>query len=213
MARVFEVGGADYVTMPLEPNTLKTRVRTQLELHRLRQLAANVLALDPLTEVADQRGVEDFVDVEWSRAARDATSLSLILLQVDSFKGLMESRGRLAGDECLLQISTEVASTIRRPMDLLGRYGDEGFAIVLPATEAYGAVYLAETIRQQVGTLDIPNPASQKSKWVSVSLGVATAVPFPGGKPAPLFEAAVKALEAAMEQGGNCYQQVEPVFD
>lgn len=212
-ARAFEVGAADHLRRPIDEATARARARTHIELQRLRELTSRALALDPLTEVADQAGVEEFLTMEWKRAAREATSLSLILLRVDYFQGLIGSRGRQMADDCLRQLSTELASSIRRPMDFLGRFEDDGFAIVLPVTEPYGASYLADLMRQQIETLTLPNPGSTVSSFLTVSAGVATTIPFPGSDAESLFRAAQRGLELAVLGGGNRVRKVEPSFD
>lgn len=212
-AIVFESGARDYVSRPLDEATVIARVETHLELQRIRTLTATALSLDMLTEVPDRRSVEEFLEMEWGRAAREATPLSLILLRVDHFKSLVEHRGRQAGDDCLRQIAEELTSSVRRPMDFLGRYSEDTFAIVLPVTEAHGATYLAERMCEQVEFLEIPHPGSETSGHVTISGGVSTILPYPGSSPTPLIDAAVQGLDLAAGEGGNRVHPIVPVME
>lgn len=210
-AILFEAGASDYVSLPIDKAALIARVETHLELKRLRELTATALALDALTEVADKRGVEEFIEMEWGRAAREATPLSLIMVRIDSFRELQEHRGRQAADGCLRMLAEELMGSIRRPMDFLGRYGEDSFAVVLPVTEAHGATYLSERMCEQVQFLEIPHPGSQTSEYVTISAGVATVIPFPGSSSKYLSQAALEGLERSISEGGNRVHRIELV--
>ena len=210
---VFACGAEDYVAKPIDEPTLLARVAIHLELNRLRELTSSALALDALTEVADRRGVEEHLETEWGRAAREATPLSFILLRIDHFDALLSSLGPDAGDDCLRKVAEELTSTVRRPMDFLGRYNTDTFAVVLPVTEAHGASYLAERMCEQVEFLEIQNPGAPAAQHVTMSAGVATLLPFPGSAPTPLVEAAQEGVELAFQAGGNGVRTVEPVVN
>jgi diguanylate cyclase (GGDEF)-like protein len=210
---VFEAGARDYLTKPLDDSTVVARVDTHLELQRIRDLTAHALSLDTLTEVPDRRGVEEFLDMEWGRAAREATPISLILIRVDHFESLVKQRGRLVGDDCLRTLAEELTNSVRRPMDFLGRYAEDTFAVVLPVTESHGATYLAERMCEQVEFLEIPHPGSETLGYVTTSAGVATILPFPGSTPKPLIDAAADGLDRATKEGGNRVEPVEPIVE
>lgn len=204
-ARVFEAGAADWVARPFDAATLRARVRTHLELARLRARAR-----EAPSESAEQRAVEERLLLEWRRAAREATPLSIVVLRVDHFAALVEHGGRDAGDDCLRRVAAELAGSLRRPTDVLGRWGDDGFAAVLPSTEAHGAAYLAEQMCELVEFLEIPHPRSPTAPFVTVSAGVATTIPYPETTPASLVEAALEGLRQAERAGRNRVGRAEP---
>lgn len=204
-ARVYEAGAADWVARPFDAATLRARVRTHLELARLRARAS-----EAPSESAEQRALEERLLLEWRRAAREATPLSLVVLRVDHYAELVERLGREAGDDCLRRVAAELAGAIRRPTDVLGRWGDDGFAAVLPSTEAHGAAYLAERMRELVEFLELPHPRSAAGPVVTVSAGVATTIPYPETTPAPLVEAALEGLAQAERAGRNRVGRAEP---
>jgi diguanylate cyclase (GGDEF)-like protein len=209
-ARAFEVGAADWVSRPLDEATLRARVRTHLELARLRAQAASAAGGEAPAGAADQRGVEEHLVMEWRRAAREATPVSIVALRLDHFRACVDALGREAGEEVLRRVAAELARSIRRPMDFLGRYGDDGFVAVLPSTEEHGAAYLAERMLELVEFLDIPRPGSPVAPVVTASAGVATTIPYPETEPWPLLEVALEALRRAEEGGGNRVGRIEP---
>ncbi len=210
VSQVFQVGGADHVRRPFESETLRARIQLQLELSRLRAFAKTALALDPVTDVAEQRGVEEYIDLEWKRALREATPLSLVVTRIDAFSAFHEARGSVATEDCLRTIATELTAIIRRPMDFLGRWEDDGFAVVLPVTEGAGARYLAELMRQGVETLTMPHPCSKVSSFVTLSIGVATTVPYSNSDAAQLVSSVRQAVEKATLSGGNTVRVIKP---
>ena len=204
-----QAGAVDHLTTPFEMATAKARIRAHLELKWLREHAESALSLDPLTELPDQLGVEEFLVMEWGRAIRESSPTSLILVDIDSFAAYNEARGRQAGDDCLRQVATQLASTVRRPMDFLGRYGNDLFAAVLPSTDGSGAAYLAERMRVRVQALGLSHPESEISKNVTACTGAATAIPTRDSTADLLINVARRALEDAKKAGGNAARNLE----
>lgn len=163
----------------------------------LRQLAN----LDGLTQIANRRRFDECLNADWKRLRREQAPLSLILLDVDFFKRYNDAYGHLAGDDCLRQVAGAIKSVVRRPGDLVARFGGEEFAVILPNTNIEGAVFVAEAIRQAVSNLAIPHSQSKVCGYVTVSLGVASSVPNSELSPQHLMNAADAALYAAKKEG------------
>jgi len=175
---------------------------------KLREQELEVLALrDSLTGLANRRQFDDALDREWKRAWRERTKLSLILLDVDSFKQFNDCYGHPFGDDCLRVVARAIRSTVSRASDLVARYGGEEFAIILPVTDSAGALLVAESVRANIEDLHLAHKASAAgSDWVTASLGVATASPRdlgPLGTPEPLVLAADAVLYKAKAEGRN----------
>jgi diguanylate cyclase (GGDEF)-like protein len=168
------------------------------EITRLERLAFS----DGLTRIANRRRFDEAFPAEWSRAARSAMPLTLMMLDVDYFKVFNDTYGHQAGDECLVRVAAALASVISRPGDLVARYGGEEFVVLLPGTDASGAVALAEKIRQAVAAESIEHRGSSLGQ-VSVSIGIATAVPEPRERPEQLLHAADDSLYKAKLAGRN----------
>ncbi|MEA5452404.1 GGDEF domain-containing protein [Leptolyngbya sp. CCNP1308] len=130
----------------------------------------------------------------------DPASLSLILCDIDHFKLYNDTYGHQAGDYCLQQVAQTLSSVVNRPMDLVARYGGEEFVILLPETDAIGAVHVAEQICNQVRSLAIPHHRSLQ-KCVTISAGIATLNPCIESRIAKLILMADQALYQAKEEG------------
>jgi diguanylate cyclase (GGDEF)-like protein/PAS domain S-box-containing protein len=159
--------------------------------------------LDPLTQIANRRHFSAFLDKEWQRAMRTAQPLSLVVLDVDHFKLYNDTLGHAAGDACLQKVAQALHAQAHRPTDLAARYGGEEFVLLFPETPADSALELAEAIRGAVQALDIPNPRSPTSPWLTVSVGVATIVPTQLDEIETLFVCADRAMYAAKAAGRN----------
>ena len=159
--------------------------------------------LDPLTQIANRRHFDSFLEKEWQRAVRGGGALSLVVLDVDHFKLYNDSLGHPAGDSCLQQVAQAIASHAARPGDLAARYGGEEFVMLFADTDADGALHLAEAIRMHIEALQLPHPRSATSPWITVSIGVATIHPHQLDDREALFVAADRALYVAKEGGRN----------
>ncbi|MFZ6769516.1 sensor domain-containing diguanylate cyclase [Undibacterium sp. Di26W] len=158
---------------------------------------------DALTELANRRNFDIALEEEFSRAIRNASSLALIMIDVDHFKQYNDLYGHAAGDECLRKISQAVKSCQNRAGDLTARYGGEELAVILPTTDAEGALIIAERIRTTIRNLGISH-AGNETGIVTISAGVDAMIPVKDvNKPIELIEAADNALYAAKKSGRN----------
>lgn len=157
---------------------------------------------DSLTGLANRRRLQKVLEQEWSRALRRREPLALCLLDLDHFKLLNDTRGHLAGDQCLQAVAAFLALTVGRTGDLVARYGGEELAVLLPATDLAGALRLAARLCQGIEEQAIPHPAAPAGR-VTASVGVAALVPEPGQEAEVLIEAADLALYRAKAAGRN----------
>ena len=134
---------------------------------------------------------------------RNESPISLIMVDIDFFKGYNDYYGHQKGDRCLKSIANTITGRLRRPGDLAARYGGEEFVIVLPGTDLEGAVCVSESIRSRIEELGIPHPKSRVSDSLTISLGVASAIPRRGTSPNGLVAVADKALYQAKRKGRN----------
>ena len=172
--------------------------------HKQSETALQRAALvDPLTRIANRRHFDAFMDKEWARAIRSGQPLSLIVCDVDHFKGYNDSLGHAAGDACLQAIAEALQSHAMRPTDLAARYGGEEFVILLADTAEDAAARLGEAARAHVERLAIPNPRAATSGVVTVSVGVASIVPTLFDDVRSFFVAADRAMYEAKARGRN----------
>jgi diguanylate cyclase (GGDEF)-like protein len=127
--------------------------------------------VDGLTQVFNRRYFVETLEREIGRALRYRRDLSLIMFDIDRFKGVNDSFGHLAGDHVLKHLASVIKTRIRRE-DVLARYGGEEFAIVLPEIDGYNAMQFAEKIRKLVEVAEFK--FEDAIIPVTVSIGVAS---------------------------------------
>lgn len=171
------------------------------QLEAANQELERLASVDGLTQVANRRRFDEYLNTEWRRLAREQKPLSLILCDIDYFKRYNDTYGHLAGDDCLQQVASVLRQALRRPTDLVARYGGEEFAIILPNMDARGAASIAEAIRLGVRQLQIPHAQSLSSTYVTLSLGIACKIPTPDISPQQLIATADQGLYQAKAQG------------
>jgi two-component system, chemotaxis family, response regulator WspR len=219
-----QAGATDLMYRPIRPRELTARVRAALagrrereeRSRRERRLAEisrelidtnrhleRLVCVDSLTGLANRRHLGTILGGEWRRAVRTSGEISVLMIDLDEFHAYNETWGHPGGDTCLRRVSEALAGQLRRPSDLLGRYGGEEFLAILPDTASEGAALVAERLRQVVQALDLPHPRSPH-RVVTVSIGAATVRPDASGGPDDLIAAADRALYLAKQAGRNC---------
>lgn len=161
---------------------------------------AALATTDGLTGVGNRRAFDTRLAREAARVSKTGGCVSLLLVDIDFFKRLNDTRGHLVGDECLRWVADALRTATERATDHVARYGGEEFAILLPLTGPAGAREIAERARQAVADLRIAHPASPFGH-VTISIGCATA--SGAFDPADLTRRADLALYAAKHAGRN----------
>jgi diguanylate cyclase (GGDEF)-like protein len=175
-------------------------MQAEQELQSARDKMEAMSLTDSLTGIANRRSFDRTLEVEWRRAVRRKTPLSLLMIDVDFFKHLNDKYGHPYGDACLVSIAQALQSALPRSADLLARYGGEEFGVILSATDARGADTVAFRMREFVRALHLKNE-TPIGRFVTISIGVAT-YEFPhGGNSGSLIKAADEALYLAKRRG------------
>lgn len=216
LERGISVGGDDYLIKPVSEMVLVAKVRAMQRIAQMRYSLVvltrrlddanrelrRLSSVDGLTSVANRRMFDEALTREWSRGVRHASQLSLLMCDVDYFKQYNDSYGHQAGDECLKTVAQTLAARVKRPTDLVARYGGEEFAVLLPDTDAEGALKLAEAMRQAIQALGA-NHAGSPLGSVTMSVGVASMI---AGRSEPGSAGLVKAADEALyeaKRGGR----------
>jgi diguanylate cyclase (GGDEF)-like protein len=159
--------------------------------------------VDGLTGIANRRYFDVAIDRELRRAQRMGSALSLLLIDIDSFKAYNDHFGHQQGDTCLTTIAQALAVQLKRPADVAARYGGEEFAAILPDTSLEQAGLHADAIRAHVASLALAHAPAAHWPVVTLSIGVAS-LECEGLHDVPtLIEAADQALYAAKRGGRN----------
>ncbi len=167
------------------------------ELNSLNGRLAQLATTDGLTGLSNRRTFDGFLHREYS----DQDTLSVLLFDIDHFKGYNDTFGHQAGDECLKAVAKAIADATSNTSGISARYGGEEFAIVLPNVSEANALKVAEAVRLTVRSLGIPNPAAPRG-YVTVSVGVSSKTEATLNE-AMLVGDADLALYEAKRQGRN----------
>ncbi|MFM7887524.1 MAG: diguanylate cyclase domain-containing protein [Pseudanabaena sp.] len=226
--RAYEVGASDYVTKPIHWAVLRQRVRRLLEQANLRKQLEDanrrsaivvkelqsLVSIDGLTQVANRRCLDEYLEQEFKRSSREKVPISLVLCDIDFFKNYNDNYGHQEGDLCLQAVAQAISKATNRPADLVARYGGEEFVIVLPNTDQEGAVNVAMKAIKLVRSLQLPHAYSEAASYMTISCGVATLFPHQDIQSINLLlKSADRALYIAKAEGRNCVGQSELVKD
>ncbi|MFB2834177.1 AAA-like domain-containing protein [Floridanema evergladense] len=173
--------------------------KENLELRRLRDI-------DDFTQLANRRYFEQYLEQQWQKLAKETSPLSLILCDIDFFKIYNKTQGSEAGDNCLRQIAEVLRQLVRKSHDVVARYQEDEFGIILPNANANIACEVAERIREKVKSLAInhdPKIGGLPAPVLTVSLGVASTIPQSNINSDSLFRKAKEALSQAKTLGRN----------
>lgn len=199
-----KLGAVDYITKPINLPVAKARIHNHIQSKQQADLLELLSLFDPLTDICNRRRFDESLISEWKRSVRDKTSLSLIMIDIDHFKQYNNHYGHSAGDICLRKVAGELSRNLVRPGDLIARYDDGEFVVILPDTAEKGALHVAERLRECVEKMDLPHACSETIPVVTVSLGVATGNKVPDYfLPQTLKDAAGNALRMAKKAGRN----------
>ena len=147
--KAYDIGGSDYITKPVKPKELFVRVKKELKIKALIHNLENIASTDHLTSLYNRRYFFSIVVDIVNLAKRDKKNISMLMLDIDKFKNINDTYGHQSGDEVIIHLS-ESLRMITRNSDIACRYGGEEFLILLPNTDADGALKIAEKIRKYV---------------------------------------------------------------
>lgn len=200
--KCWEAGGVDFVEKPVNPTTLRNRVKSHLN-HKLKtDLLEKLIYLDRLTGAYNRHYLEDNLPSVIRDSVRNERDLSFILFDIDFFKQFNDIYGHLKGDTCLWKISKETMQSLLRPRDTLVRVGGEEFLVILPETDTKGAFSVAKRLIATISSLKIEHKASP-TKVVTVSAGVSCYQTADGESSENAILRADKALYKAKASGRN----------
>jgi diguanylate cyclase (GGDEF)-like protein len=191
------LGAVDYIVKPLNAAVLRARIKTHLSIADKMRSIEKAPQSDPLTGLPNKRSFDERITIEWKRAAREKTPMSL--LSVFAADGEASARG-----EAFLKALTDIlARNARRPSDLAASLEAGRFAVLLPNTSMNGAVKIAEEIYSQAETA----LAVDGNKHAAViNIGVVSQIPQADMTLEDFFARAEKALFQAKASGLICQE-------
>ena len=163
----------DYVKVPVDKNEVLIRTKNMLKIKELRDKMRTLSTTDELTGLHNRKYLLERMDQEISRAKRYATPLSLLLFDLDFFKSVNDIYGYEWGDVLLKSIADKLRQVIRKE-DILTRYGDEEYVVVLPNTPEENAFLFAERFRKEVERMEFIPAGEEERHPITISGGIAT---------------------------------------
>jgi diguanylate cyclase (GGDEF)-like protein len=212
------LGANDYISKPFRVEELIARVAVAIRLKRERdrlresaeesqrraEAASEMSMTDALTGLLNRYGLQRALQRELSEARRYARPLSCLLLDVDFFKTVNDTHGHAAGDAALAQAARALAESVRGS-DVVCRYGGEEFLVLVPETNARGALALAEKIRLAVSSMLFGD--GERAFALTLSAGVAELRPDESGN--DMIARADEALYHAKQRGRDRVEAAE----
>ena len=180
--------------------TVATQIASSMANLHLRAVLHSQSIKDPLTGLFNRRYLEETMQREELRAARNKTTLSVVMLDLDHFKAFNDGHGHQAGDQVLRLVGEALRQAIRGE-DIACRYGGEEFTLILPGASLDDAVHRAEQVRAAIAQLPV-RLGGRTLESITVSLGVAT-YPTHGDNWTRVLQAADAALYRAKQKGRN----------
>lgn len=222
-----ESGGDDYLVKPVSTTVLQAKLRA---MQRLRRMQTRLIELsdelrlaneqltklsneDALTRLPNRRAFDMRLQHEILCARRDQQPLTLVLCDIDHFKGYNDRLGHVEGDACLQRMAALLQETCRRPRDCAARYGGEEFGLILPGTPRSGAMTFARAVLRTLALTAMPHPGSAVAPYVTLSGGITTCTPDEGTTLEGLLRRADDALYAAKSRGRNRFFSFEMQMD
>lgn len=203
-----ELGVDDFLVKPINRQELAVRIRALLEkkqqLNKLRthyETALNSAIYDWLSGVYNHGYFKRFLDLEIKRSLRQSYPVSLIMIDIDDFKGYNDSLGHAEGDKILKELA-QVLKNATREVDLVSRYGGDEFAVILPYADKQGGAKVARRIEQAIRAHDFLPGRSEQLKRLTCSIGVA-AFPSDASTGEELIQNADAMLYTAKQRGKN----------
>jgi len=184
--------------------TLELNIALQ-ELESANQELERKNVLDELTGLHNRRFYDQKILAEYRRSRRNLTALSFVLIDIDHFKSVNDNYGHLAGDQCLIWLAKHIKQSLKRSADKAFRYGGEEFCLILPNTDAEGALLLAEQLRLAVSEHAFTSQEIEIA--LTISCGICTYQQQVDIGPEQIFAGADKALYQAKHDGRNQTKQ------
>lgn len=194
----------DYVKTPVDNQELIIRTKNMLKIKELRDKMKTLATTDELTGLHNRKYLLERLEQEISRAKRYGNALSLLLFDLDFFKAVNDIYGYEWGDVLLKSIADKLRNVIRKE-DILTRYGDEEYVVVLPNTSEENAFLFAERFRKEVERMEFIPAGEEERHPITISGGISTfpCIPDTEEDANTIIRYAEHALYNAKKRGKN----------
>jgi diguanylate cyclase (GGDEF)-like protein len=202
-----DAGADDYITKPFDQNELQVRLRAgtrlvdlQSQLLKAREDLREQATRDSLTRLWNRSSILNELGRELARLERECRPLGVVIVDLDHFKHVNDTKGHLAGDAVLREAARRMQNSIRQ-YDSIGRYGGEEFLILFPGCGEAESYAQADRLRKQLAQADMP--VNDGALRITASFGVTAALPGDNCTQEALIRRADEALYVAKKCGRN----------
>jgi len=202
-----EAGADDFLSKPVDPMELRSRIMVGKRIVELQQSLRFAATHDFLTNLLNRAEILAALGREFSRSGREEKPTTVILADIDHFKRVNDTLGHAAGDEVLKEVARRLKADLR-PYDVVGRYGGEEFLVILPGCNLTTGARRADEIRNLVAKNPITTPFGTTS--ATVSMGVTATVAARDRTVSELLREADVSLYAAKKNGRNRVEVFSP---
>ncbi len=186
-----------------EDSLIYAVARDMSERDRLIDRLRTISPVDGLTGLATRQVFESQLSKEWNREQRFHQPLSVALVDADLFGDYNSEHGHTAGDEAIRSIGSVLREQFKAAGNLAARTAGDKFGLILPGVDSAAAAADAEIAREKIERLDIPHPLEKSAPRVTVSIGIAAAIPADGTQAEELLRRAEDAVRSAKNEGRN----------
>jgi two-component system cell cycle response regulator len=208
LVKALDLGLNDVLTRPIDPQELAARVRSQVKAKRYADFLRNNLdqslemaVTDQLTGLHNRRYMIGQLEALVSRTAQGGEPVAALMIDIDHFKAINDSRGHASGDEVLRRFAVRLSASVRA-IDVPCRYGGEEFTVIMPDTHLEDARRIADRIRRQVAGSAFDLAGGETPLTVTISIGVAATSGL-NDTAAALLKRADEAVYEAKAAGRN----------
>ena len=166
-------GGVDFIMKPVNPMTLKNRVKAHLTLMAQKDMLHKLVFVDGLTGTFNRRYLDLHLDRVKNEARRTKQDAGCLMVDIDHFKAFNDNNGHIEGDQALIATANLIRKALLRPTDFVARYGGEEFAVILPDTDLPGTLEVANRIISAFDSEKITNSEGTGNP-ITVSIGAST---------------------------------------
>lgn len=175
----FNLGAVDYISKPYHPAIIKARVRNQLSIKFKTDMLEDLAHIDGLTRVYNRRQLDIELPLLFTTCLEHQHNLTIAILDVDFFKNYNDNYGHGMGDVCLIEVANCLKKSLINITDsTVYRYGGEEFVIIIPKIPTEEAVKFITEVVAKVADLKIKHEYSLANRYVTISAGVASCIPY-----------------------------------
>ena len=176
-----DLGAVDFITKPPHAPLVLARVRQHRRMKELSDTVRGAVSMDFLTGAATRLAFEKSLGQECRRAQRSAQPLSLLLTSLDDVSRLNSKYDDSTRDGCIKEVAHALRTAVHRPEDLIARFSESKFAVLLPRTDSEGAYVVAQRAIAAVDSVRISGSDTERAEVVSISVGCGCFAPNVGG--------------------------------